>query len=285
MVNREQYREDLREQYVSGGELTPLSYEVGVYTQGKVGSKAVLAALEDAFEVYPPNESGMYIWDYRRSDIDGVREHQLITGNRRRLLSDDPEVAQFKADHPERDFRVTTVVREPVATNLSSFFYNFMPMNPGVNVHELTDEEIISRLEKGESFSSPTFHLDWWDIEVKPMTGIDVYEHGEFPIDVGSAVYSGDLKGRHTDILVLRQEDLRDVAQLALSRYYDIDVPELEKVNTAEDSPNNYSDRYNRFKAEASLPEEWVTWQIGSGYARFFYSDEEREAFINKWVK
>jgi hypothetical protein len=285
MVSREQYREDLRENYATLGEFTPLPYEVGVYTQGKVGSKAVLAALEDAFEVYPPYESGMYVWDYRRSDPEGVRQHQLITGTRRRLLSDDPEVAQFMIDHPDRDFRVTTVVREPVAINLSSFFYNFVPRNPGVNIHELTDEEIIERLEKGESFSSPSFHLDWWDIEVQPMTGINVYDNGIFPIEDGSAVYSANLNGRHTDILVLRQENIREVARLALSNYYGIDVPELSKVNTAEDSNNNYAGRYLRFKSEASLPEEWVTWQMNSRYASFFYSEEEREAFTNRWVR
>jgi len=182
-------------------------------------------------------------------------------------------------------FKVVSVVREPVAINLSSFFYNFVPRNPGVNIHDLSDEDIIERLKKGESFSSPTFHLDWWDIEVAPMTGIDVYGYGEFPIQDGSAVYSADLKGRHTDLLVMRQEDLRSVARAALSDYYGIEVPELARVNTAEDSTNNYADRYAQFKAEASLPEDWVTAQMNSRYAQFFYSPEEREAFTNKWVR
>lgn len=285
MVDREKYREKLREEYAHSDQLSSLPYEVGVYTQGKVGSKAVLAALEDAFGVYPPDETGMYVWDYRRSDMEGVRQHQLITGTRRRLLSDDPEVAQFMVEHPDRDFKVTSVVREPVAINLSSFFYNFVPRNPGVDINELTDEEIVERLLKGESFSSPSFHLDWWDIEVKPMTGINVYEHGMFPIEDGSEVYSADLGERHTDILVIRQENIRDVARVALSRYYGIEVPELERVNTAEDSPNNYSNRYEQFKVGANLPEEWVLWQLDSKYARFFYSDEEREKFCNKWIR
>ena len=52
MVDREKYREKLREEYAHSDQLSSLPYEVGVYTQGKVGSKAVLAALEDAFGVY-----------------------------------------------------------------------------------------------------------------------------------------------------------------------------------------------------------------------------------------
>jgi hypothetical protein len=285
MVNREQYRAELREQFTTTGQTTELPYEVGVYTQGKVGSKAVLAALEDAFGVYPPDETGMYVWDYRRSDTEGVRQHRLLTGTRPRLLSDDPEVAKFMVDHPDRDFRVVTVVREPVAINLSSFFYNFIPKNPGIDVHELTDEEIIARLRRGESFSSPSFHLDWWDIEVEPMTGIRVYDSEPFPIEEGSAVYSADQGNRHTDLLVLRLENLAEFARDALSSYYGIDIPEIESVNTAEDAPGGYVDRYKRFKSEASLPEDWVSWQLESRYAQFFYSPEEIEGFMNKWVR
>ncbi len=284
MVSNEQYREELREQYVASGEVTKLPYEVGVYTQGKVGSKAVLAVLESAFGVYTTDQNDMYVWDYRRSELEGVLQHQSITGTRRRLLSDDPEVAQFMEDHPARDFRVVSVVREPVAINLSSFFYNFIPRNPDIDIHNLSDEEIIQRLRHGESFSSPSFHLDWWDIEVQPMTGIDVYKNEQFPIEKGSAVYSADAGERHTDLLVLRLEDMQLFARGALSKYYGISVPELKKVNAAEDAPGDYDARYKSFKSEAKLPEEWVKWQMDSQYARFFYSENEREAFTNRWV-
>jgi len=256
-----------------------------VYTQGKVGSKAILAALEEAYGVYPPDPSGRFVWDYRRSNIDGVREHEKMTGTRRRLLSDDPEIARFMVAHPQRDFRVVTVVREPVAINLSSFFYNFIPKNPDVNIHELTDDEISVRLQAGEAFSSPSFHLDWWEIEVAEATGIEIYDHGSFPIEKGSAVYSATKGQRHTDLLVLRLENLGAFARDALTEFYQVDVPEIALVNSAEDAPGGYAERYRSFKADASLPEEWVDWQLDSQYARFFYTDEERRGFKERWVK
>lgn len=109
-----------REDYVASGEVSSLPYEVGVYTQGKVGSKAVLATIKAMFTEGENHTSNMYVWDYRRSNLEGVVQHQVVQGNRRRLLSDDPEIAQFLVDHPDRDLRLTTVVREPIAINLSS---------------------------------------------------------------------------------------------------------------------------------------------------------------------
>ena len=131
-----------REQYMESGSHSDLPYEVGVYTQGKVGSKAVLASLNSAFSSLEEAGENMYVWDYRRSDLAGVKEHQAVQGNRRRLLADDPEIADFLSAHLQRDLRMVSVVREPVAISLSSFFYNFVPRNPGVNIHELTDEGI-----------------------------------------------------------------------------------------------------------------------------------------------
>ncbi len=176
-----------REEYIESGQVSALPHEVGVYTQGKVGSKAILATMREMFD--EPDNPHMYVWDYRRSDLEGVRQHQMVQGNRRRLLSDDPEIALFITDHPDRDFKVATVVREPIAINLSSFFYNFAAKNPEVDIYDISDIEIVERLIAGESFSFPSFHLDWFDIEVKPMTGIDIFEHENFPIDLGYAVY------------------------------------------------------------------------------------------------
>ena len=273
-----------REQYMESGSHSDLPYEVGVYTQGKVGSKAVLASLNSAFSSLEEAGENMYVWDYRRSDLAGVKEHQAVQGNRRRLLADDPEIADFLSAHLQRDLRMVSVVREPVAISLSSFFYNFVPRNPGVNIHELTDEEIIERLKAGESFSSRSFHLDWFDIEVEPMTGIDVYESGPFPYSQGFDHYSG-MTTRSTDLLVLRLEDASRVARQALTDFYGIDVPELDQVNTAEQAETGYVDRYRSFKNNASLPEEWVMWQLDSKYAGFFYTPEEREAFANRWIR
>jgi hypothetical protein len=192
MVNREEYMERER--------VSELPWEVGVYTQGKVGSKAVLATLRSMFA-----DDDVYVWDFRRTSLEGVRQHNTMRGDRPRLLVDEPEIAQFLQAHPDRDMRLTSVVRDPVAINLSSFFYNFGPRNPGLSILSLSDSEIVDRLVAGEAFSSPSYHLDWFDIEVSPQMGIDVYRNESFPIEKGFEIYSGKERLRRTEILIFRE--------------------------------------------------------------------------------
>jgi hypothetical protein len=251
-----------------------------VYTQGKVGSKAVLAALQGIFSDGPEDNTNMYVWDYRRSDPEGVRQHQVVQGNRRRLLSDDPEIAQFLVDHPDRDLRLTTVVREPIAINLSSFFYNFAARNPETDIHDISDKEIVERLVAGQSFSSPSFHLDWFDIEVRPMTGIDIYT-SPFPIAEGWRSYEGDLGERHTDLMTMRLEDISRVGTTALQSFYHRPVDTIPTVNAGDEQA--YADRYRDFKRDVTLPERWVAWQLNSDFARNFYSLDERKSLAQRW--
>lgn len=255
-----------------------LPFEVGVYTQGKVGSKSVVAAIRRMFSEY----ADLRVWDYRRSSPSGVAEHRAVQGNRPRLLSDDDEISQFLVDHPTRALRMTTIVREPIAINLSSFFYNFGPRNPDINLNDLTDEEIIHRLLAGESFSSPSFHLDWFDIEVKAMTGVDIYSQASFPQTPGYEAYSGDKDGRHTDLLAFRLEDIDIVGSTALATFYDTPPVVIGRVNAADEQA--YAGRYAAFKRDACFPVDWIEWQLNSRYARFFYSHDERMAFAQRWT-
>jgi hypothetical protein len=270
-----------REEYVESGATSHLAYEVGVYTQGKVGSKAVLAALRGAYSGDSEAGDNMYVWDYRRSDIEGVKQHQVVQGNRRRLLSDDPEIAQFLVDHPDRDLKLTTIVREPIAINISSFFYNFGPRNPEVDINDVSDAQIVDRLVAGESFSSRSYHLDWFDIEVAPMTGIDVYKHKAVPADQQGTIYKADLGQRHTDLLAIRLEDIALHGAAAVSRFYAKNITHIPRENAGDEQA--YADRYAAFKQSLQLPVDWVNWQLNSRYARFFYTTEERADIAKKW--
>ena len=266
-----------REDYIGRGKGSYLPWEVGVYTQGKVGSKAILAALRKMFAA----EDDVYVWDFRRTSLEGVRQHDSIRGTRRRLLVDEPEIAEFMIAHPDRDMRLTSVVRDPVAINLSSFFYNFGPRNPGLDIHDITDAEVIDRLLAGEAFSYRSYHLDWFDIEVSAQAGIDVYSKGSFPIASGFEVYTGQRGLRRTDLLVFRLEDMARVAASALAEFYGRSECVVTRENTADEQP--YADRYKQFLCDSPLPAEWVAWQLNSNYAKFFYSDDERVEFAKKW--
>ena len=266
-----------REEYIARNKVSDLPWEVGVYTQGKVGSKAILATLRKLFAA----DDDVYVWDFRRTSLQGVKQHDGIRGTRSRLLVDEPEIAEFMIAHPDRDMRLVSVVRDPVAINLSSFFYNFGPRNPGLDIRDLSDGAVIDRLIAGEAFSHPSYHLDWFDIEVNPQVGIDIYSEDCFPIDKGFEVYTGEHPLRRTDLLVLRLEDIARVGAPALARFYGRPELVIARENTADEQP--YGNRYKQFLRGSHLPVDWVAWQLNSKYTRFFYSDEERAAFAKRW--
>jgi len=249
--------------------------EIGVYTQGKVGSKSLVATLSKAF-------SDRHIWDFRRT-FDRVADHLAIRGTRPRLLSEDVEFTQFVREQPVVDLMLIATVREPVAIAVSSFFYNFGPRNPDMDIVSLTDEEIRQRLVAGESFNQPSFHLDWFDIEVRPFLGLDVYEHAPFPRDTGYAIYAAILGGRSSRLLVIRLEDLDRVAAQALAEFFGIQI-EYESDRQNVGCAQAYGSRYAAFLASAKLRRSWVEWQLNSKYARFFYSLNERKAAALRWT-
>lgn len=249
---------------------------VAVYTQGKVASKSMVNTLQ---EMFPER----HIWDVRRGTMEGVIEHETIRGTRPSLLSEDRQFAQFLIENPTVDLKLVSIVREPVAIALSSFFYNFIPRNPGVDINEISDDEIIARLIKGESFSSPSFHLDWFDIEVKPLTSIDVYNDGIFPVERGYDEYFASTGLRQSELLVIRLEDLSKVGSVALSGFFGTTAPEImSQKNVGAEA--DYGARYTTFKQKARLPEEWVEWQLGSKYAKYFYTPSELVQFAEQWV-
>lgn len=267
-------------EYVTGINENPLgpgNEIIAAYTQGKVATKSLVAALEG---MYPDT----HIWDVRRGLMEGVIEHESIRGTRPNLLSEDRQFAQLLLDNTTIDLRLASIVREPVGIAVSSLFYNFIPRNTGIDINEVEDVEIIDRLVKGESFSSPSFHLDWFDIEVKPLTGIDVYASKDFPVTEGYAEYRGTNGKRTSELLVMRLEDLQRVASVALSGFFSRQAPSsLPRNNVGAEAA--YGPRYEAFKNSARLPEEWVMWQLDSRYAQYFYSKEELNQHAQRWLE
>ena len=113
------------------------------------------------------------------------------------------------------------------------------------------------------------------------MTGINVYESAPFPVDKGYEVYAGDVGERHTDLLTVRLEDISRIGAMAIGNFYGRKVNEIPVVNAGDEQA--YAERYKAFKRKATLPAEWVGWQLNSRFAQHFYSLEERQQFAAKW--
>jgi hypothetical protein len=174
----------------------------------------------------------------------------------------------------QRPLQVITLVREPIANNISMFFQiidQYLATDAEVSNYDI--DELIDIFLENYMHSRP---LTWLDAEIKTNFGIDVYQH-PFPTDRGYTVIS---RGR-VSLLILRCElDDRTKAQ-AIADFLDLDEFEILRSNIA--SEKSYARQYAEFKQRIRIPPALLDQMYNSKFARHFYSSQEREQFRAHW--
>jgi hypothetical protein len=174
----------------------------------------------------------------------------------------------------QHQLRIITLVREPVANNISMFF-QVMNQYLGTDV-ETSDcdvDELIDVFIKNYMHSRP---LTWLDAEIKTNFGIDVYQT-PFPIDQGYTVVS---QGR-ISLLVLRCELDDHTKSQAIADFLGLGEFEIVRSNVASDK--SYAGRYAEFKQRIRIPPALLDKMYNSKFARHFFSSEERDLFRERW--
>ena len=177
-----------------------------------------------------------------------------------------------------KKWQVITLVREPIARNVSSFFQTFDLDTPDFidkyRAGALNIDEFSRRfLQKSDLHESP---LQWFDVQLKPVFGIDVFAT-DFPKTKGYKIYTSE----HVSILVLKLERLSDYAREAFKEFLGIENFALVESNIA--SNKEYAAAYKNFIASVKLPAAYLDRMYQSKYARHFYTEEELDAFRAKW--
>ena len=176
----------------------------------------------------------------------------------------------------KHQLRVITLVRDPVAHNVSLFFQVFDQYagktieQSGYDVEELTRIFLEHYV-----YSRP---LTWFDAELKITLGVDVFQH-VFPVDAGSGI----IDSGNVSVLILKSE-LDDVRKAeAISSFLGLDQFEIVRSNVTGDK--SYGRRYEEFKNWIRIPEALLEELYESKYARHFYSEKERAQFRARWLK
>ena len=273
-----------------------------VYQMGKVGSSTLVASLQ----ANAPVRSRYAIYHLHRLTQSGLRQvDRLNAESRARLRNSGLPKGRFQEEHllqghwlgkrirdprNRRKWLVVTLVREPIARNVSSFFQNLetrmffdyrsrlASSGQEAAVAEVTrlfyenylDDRAIDRID-----ANP---MTWFDSELKQVFGVDVYA-SEFPKTRGYRIYEAE----RARVLLLRLEDLDRVHAEALKEFLQIDQFALVKANTGE--AKAYSELYDAFLGDLVLPPEYVDEIYGSRYARHFYSEPEIQEFRARWKK
>ncbi|HVF41914.1 MAG TPA: putative capsular polysaccharide synthesis family protein [Pyrinomonadaceae bacterium] len=255
----------------AGGPTPP----VLVYTAPKVASTAVTVALQAA---------GQSVFHVHMISADSMR--RLAESMRRRGLNRMkrdalglPDIGKALASEligPRHPARIVSLVRDPVARNISFYFETLDILWQTERAYEHVGVERLLA-EYHERFGHER-GVDWFDNEFKPVLGIDVYDH-PFPRDKGyQRIDSGPY-----EVLIMRH-DLDDrVKERCLAELVGVGSVSLKPANVGAQKP--YADVYREFLRRVELPEDYVERMLGSKYARHFYGPEELARFRARWLK
>ncbi len=257
--------------------IEPVVEPVVIHQMGKVGSKTIESSLA-ALELGAP-----LCHCHLLNGLDRIEE------NTRRTRSDPREtLAQIQHGRrlvktilgtPYIRCRVISLVRDPVARNISAFFQNLTEFLPDVFRRyadgELTVEELHEVFLNHYDHDIP---LAWFGRQLQPVFGIDVFA-SEFPKERGYAVYAAE----NVSLLVIKLEMLDECAADAMRDYLGLQDFVLKHANVAEDK--EYKDIYKAFLRSIVLPDDYLNRMYESALARHFYTDAELQQFRARWSK
>ncbi len=239
-----------------------------VYQMGKVGSSTIFRNLESQLQ-----QPVFHVHHLARQRAEIIISR---TGNRQKSEDKLNKLKKIRRVIAERTragepLKIITATRDPIARNVSAYFQNVGP-NFCSDLGWL-EEDFISNYPH----SVP---LRWFDVELKSVTGIDVFDE-EFPIDQGWQV----LREGGFQVLILRQENLAKTIKSGVIQEFvgarDIDLTESFNRSNAKE----YSKRYAEFKEEVRLPKDLLDSLLVSKYAEHFYSKAEIATFKRKWLR
>ena len=177
-------------------------------------------------------------------------------------------------------WKIITLVREPVARNISGFFesieYRIANFYPRLESGDLTMQEMTEHFVN--RYSNHDVPLRWFDDEMKVALDVDVFAT-PFPHEQGYAIY----RSAKADVLLLRLESLSNCANAAFREFLGIDQVELINANDARDKA--YYPTYRSFVKSVSLPDAYLRRMYDSKYMRHFYTNSEIERFQAQWKR
>ncbi len=258
-----------------------------VYQTGKVGSTAIAASLRAAsanlniYHVHTLTQAGI---DAREAIYQNIVRHSDSTyfPRAKHLLASrylHRQLAHRRNHATPADalrWKVITLVRDPVARHISSFFQTIDNEIPNFTQRYQEDPTLLEQaVTRFEQDPPPDEALTWFDEEILPALGINVYAQ-PFPWAQGYAVHQTEL----VDLLILRLEDLPRVGSEALGHVLGVEVP-IVKANEA--AAKDYAEAYHAFRERLVLPASYLQQMYSSKLAQHFYSPAELETFRETW--
>jgi hypothetical protein len=243
-----------------------------VFQMGKVGSTSVALSLHQIvndcpiFHVHFLNALRLVqlIAYYENKDLQpphhlymGLRVHRHIIRRR----------------HPAK---FITMVRDPIARNISSAFQNF-ELTTGL---QSAAEQMLSRhtlTEMMHAYGLDQFPLTWFDEEIKTTLGIDVFAQ-PFSHEQGYSQY----QNKPFDLLLIKAESDDAVKEKAIADFLGLENFRLTRTNVGESKI--YADDYQFVKDNLVFSAHEIDPMYRSKFVTHFYTPQEIATMKAHWV-
>jgi hypothetical protein len=249
---------------------------------GKVGSSSV----EKALRCLSPDYSINRVHTLRRDRFEHALASYRKTYSVRRVLPEHLVASRLllrdlTEGQPRSRWKVITLVRDPIARNISSFFQDIELRHPSFHFSQRVVQQSTSALvnDLTKLFLSEHDHdepIEWFERELEGALGIDVYDK-PFNPESGFQTYSSP----RADLLLFRVEGLADAWSRGLYTLLQRPAPPLPMTNVSAEKP--YAVLYRLFKDRLTLPRSYLARMYNSAFARHFYSNLELEGFRKRW--
>ncbi|HLH55773.1 MAG TPA: putative capsular polysaccharide synthesis family protein [Verrucomicrobiae bacterium] len=167
---------------------------------------------------------------------------------------------------------VVTGVRDLLSLVLASVFENYSYF--ANDFQSMTVERCREALLHPKTFKTLK---DWFDLELKGFTGIDVFQR-QFPTNMNYTIH----ENRFARVLVYRFECLPSLPAL-LSRFLRWPIARLVTCNSS--GSKEYFDQYNFVRRELRLPKDFVKSICDFKMMRHFFSLAERKQICARWAE
>ncbi len=263
-----------------------------VYQMGKVGSTSVWKSLE-ALHLNIPiyHVHGMT----HQSVAKQIQKSQERFKKLRSIYYEisHAEYLRHQLDHQKitSPWQVITLVRDPIAQTLSSFFQALeMKFKLGTDESGSTSHQAQEQLL---NYITQSFYdryvnnpdrdhpFAWFNQEMKTSLGIDVFSEASSPrAQTASDYYI--FSGAIAHVLLLKLESLNEVSKQAFQDFLGIENFTLITSNLGTQK-RRYGSLYKEFTKRVALPESYLDRMYRSPMVKAFYSDAEIDGFYRRW--
>ena len=177
---------------------------------------------------------------------------------------------------PGRPVDVVTLVRDPIARNVS-WYFDLLDKFWGVrDAHRVIDParvraEFFTRFDHDEA-------IEWMDRQVHDVYGIDVYGR-PFDADRGWSI----IEAPPVRLLILRTEAPDARKAEAIETFFHAPEGSVSIPSRNVSAAKPYAGAYDTFRREARLPAGYVERMCSSRFVGHFFTPEEADAMRRRW--